>query len=586
MESTGTQTHIGTTGKKPVDFVNYLGLGLLFGLAIFLSFIKISDDDVFWQLATGRWIINHHAIPSQDIFGFVTGGQQWFPTEWLWCVLLYISYTAANSYIALEILTAIVFAGIVAFQVAAMRRSHVTTPLILFITLLVLLTTLGRILPRPHIVTALGLAITVFILYRHHFSPDAKGHSLIILPVIFLLWANMHPAVLAGLILIVLAVVAEFLRIILLRTTPGVSADQSADHVRKKFKKLSVVFLFCLTAIMLNPHGIDTYFYIYQHAQMKFLGAIHEWDSPFSISTVMVQVWFYKILLVLGIATIFYSFRKKDPLPAILYFAFALYSFQAVRLRVDFAIVTAPGTALSLQELVTLLRWDKLITFITGKVPTIALTLLIAAILCFVPGGTFYTKMGVDDRYGTGIDSTALPIRMINFVQQERIQGRPFNEFGIGGFLLWEFPEMKDFIDSRDINDTIGYLYASMYNLQPGFERNFRMLGIDNVLTYIPGQERDAGLMSASPIPYFSTHREEWKLVFWDDRSSLYVKNIPKFRSTIERYEYKILHPYLFAYQPRLFDSLRAAFPQEFQEELKRKLQEEPGGKIIRFIMR
>ena len=100
----------------------------------------------------------------------------------------------------------------------------------------------------------------------------------------------------------------------------------------------------------------------------------------------------------------------------------------------------------------------------------------------------------------------------------------------------------------------------------------------------IPGLQRDADLITTSPIPYFSTHRDDWKLVFWDDRSCLYLKNVSKFLRVIERYEYKTLHPYLFAYQPQTFDSLRTVFPIEFERELRRKLEEEPNGRVIRFI--
>lgn len=35
-------------------YLRYIAFSLLLGLAVLFGFIKLSDDDVFWQLATGR----------------------------------------------------------------------------------------------------------------------------------------------------------------------------------------------------------------------------------------------------------------------------------------------------------------------------------------------------------------------------------------------------------------------------------------------------------------------------------------------------------------------------------------------------
>ena len=62
---------------------NY-GMMLIFTVfLIFFTTFKISgDDDVFWHLATGKHIVETGHVPSEDIFGFVTEGQEWMPFEW------------------------------------------------------------------------------------------------------------------------------------------------------------------------------------------------------------------------------------------------------------------------------------------------------------------------------------------------------------------------------------------------------------------------------------------------------------------------------------------------------------------------
>jgi hypothetical protein len=42
-----------------------------------------NDGDVSWHIATGMWILDHHAIPHTDPFSFTWAGKPWVPIEWL-----------------------------------------------------------------------------------------------------------------------------------------------------------------------------------------------------------------------------------------------------------------------------------------------------------------------------------------------------------------------------------------------------------------------------------------------------------------------------------------------------------------------
>ncbi len=43
-------------------------------------------------------------------------------------------------------------------------------------------------------------------------------------------------------------------------------------------------------------------------------------------------------------------------------------------------------------------------------------------------------------------------------------------------------------------------------------------------------------------------------LVFWDDKSFLFIKNLPKFKEIIDKYEYKYVTPYNFLYQKNVLE--------------------------------
>ena len=79
---------------KENPLLNYGLLAIFFIFLVFFTTFKITgDDDVFWHLATGRFILQTGHVPSTDIFGFMTQGQVWMPFEWGWDVLTYSVYT-------------------------------------------------------------------------------------------------------------------------------------------------------------------------------------------------------------------------------------------------------------------------------------------------------------------------------------------------------------------------------------------------------------------------------------------------------------------------------------------------------------
>src|ERR1700730_15035927 len=49
----------------------------------------IRSYDFFWHLATGRWIVEHRALPVYDPFTLAAADVPWINGEWLYQVVLY-----------------------------------------------------------------------------------------------------------------------------------------------------------------------------------------------------------------------------------------------------------------------------------------------------------------------------------------------------------------------------------------------------------------------------------------------------------------------------------------------------------------
>lgn len=64
---------------------------LLFAAIALAAFGAIRSYDLFWQLSTGRWIVEHRALPRVDPFAVASDKHEWVDGEWLYEVVLYVA---------------------------------------------------------------------------------------------------------------------------------------------------------------------------------------------------------------------------------------------------------------------------------------------------------------------------------------------------------------------------------------------------------------------------------------------------------------------------------------------------------------
>ncbi len=63
-----------------------IALALLFALA---AIAPIRNYDLFWHLATGRWVVEHRALPLTDPFAVASDKHAWINGEWLFEIFAY-----------------------------------------------------------------------------------------------------------------------------------------------------------------------------------------------------------------------------------------------------------------------------------------------------------------------------------------------------------------------------------------------------------------------------------------------------------------------------------------------------------------
>src|SRR2546428_1510145 len=66
--------------------------------AVFIIAVGLpsTDSDTYWQLAMGRWMLDHHAFLRQDVFSSTVAGAHFGVGEWLGQIAFAGSFTAAG----------------------------------------------------------------------------------------------------------------------------------------------------------------------------------------------------------------------------------------------------------------------------------------------------------------------------------------------------------------------------------------------------------------------------------------------------------------------------------------------------------
>ena len=55
---------------------------LSFLLAAVVSIKNLREPDIWWQIRTGEWIIDHQKVPTVDVFSYTQQGQDWINIKW------------------------------------------------------------------------------------------------------------------------------------------------------------------------------------------------------------------------------------------------------------------------------------------------------------------------------------------------------------------------------------------------------------------------------------------------------------------------------------------------------------------------
>ena len=432
-----------------------LVFALIFWEVLFFmpKIINAGDGDLGRHITSGNLILSSGQIPTQDVFSHTMPGAPLYPKEWLSQVLFALVYRAAGLN-GIAWLTALVLAATYGLLALGLRRLGVNLAVTLAGGIMASMVGSLHVLTRPHILS--WLLFTLFLLVLEDYRRTSRQRNLWLLIPLMILWANTHGAFIYGLVLVAFY-----------------SAGALLEGDRRRAMQLFACTAVLVVASFVNPVGPSMLSHNLDFVQNRFLTDLStEYASPdlHSFST-----WPFAALLLLSVAIVGRAGQRLNWTQVILltgWSAFALYSVRNVPLYGQVAVlILAPCADTLLKEMLPattrfLARLDQFDRMVKGWVWAVAVVVLLVGLEW---SGTKLDPWGM----GNAFDPHVFPVAAVDRLIASPVEGKMFNDFNWGGYLLYRlWPDKQVFIDGwiDFYGEALTREYLQALNAEPGWE--------------------------------------------------------------------------------------------------------------------
>ncbi len=502
------------------NILGWMLISLVFLLLITFLVREVSGFDVWFHLKAGQWIVENCRVPACDMFSYTASENQYLDSHWLFQVILYLVYSMGGI-TGIQLLRIIVFIfAFVCLLKIARKNDMITSSLFLFTAVMI---TQERFLVRPEMPTVLFTGLYFLIL--HNYS-HKETKMIWLLPLLQLAWANMHGLFIIGLIIVLAYLAGGFIA--------GILKLRQNNHIwGAKWNKLLIIMLLMLATCFINPYGIRGVSYPFllfteigegANAWMKTVG---ELQPSFSASGESSVRFYYILLIALTGMSFLMNIKRINITYLILYLGFLYISVKARRNMSLFAFIAAPVAIINIRN-----GSDKIIEFtrkhnkfINVKQSVFAVFMIILSVIWIinVSTNTYYIRKNDAKRFGLGMSKSLYPAKAVDFILKNNLTGNIFNANCIGGYLIWRLnPERKVFVDGRW--EVYGQQFMDRYKSSLTDVSSFNKIADEYDINYtlfthysmesrrlLTGLYGDAG----------------WKLVWFDDIASIFIRNTP-----------------------------------------------------------
>lgn len=461
---------------------------LLFLLSLVVH--PIQSEDLFIYLSLAREFFNTGHFPVHDLFLYTIPDYPWtIMHQWLSYLLYYAAYVIGGFNLVIFFKAFLI--GLIFYVPVRLAEKNQDYLVWSFSSLLALLAMSFRTAERTSLFSDFFIILVICILISESIKPGRWKYAL---PVIFLLWVNMHPGFVVGWVVLV-----AFLFI------------HSKKYKSWEYRKLLILSLISVPVVLLNPKGLEGLLYPFHFATNEgvvFRKFYFEWMPTLSpMFRYQIHNLYVLVLIFLNLFLLFRARKKAPYFELFISLLFICYGFYAIRFlpTMCFALM-AINVALSLRQNEN---------FKSGWGTKLLVVLLAGLTIKNVLWG-HHTISGKRN-FGVGFDGRVVPSRAAQLILESPQIGNIYNSHMFGAYLSWAWQGKRKIFYHGFVTDTDFFLneYATFAQSPEKFKLQVKKYNIGAFLL-----DRFSGIESLVQILVSS---QDWKLVYKDEGSLLFL---------------------------------------------------------------
>ena len=501
-----------TANRRLFALLGFLALAY----ALFAGLRTVSDFDLGWQMATGRWIVQHHSIPSVDVLSYTAAGQPWiYP---IGAGLVFYAAYLLGGFALLSWIGAAACVG----SLALLLRKNTTIGAgvaIIAVPVIALRTT-----PRADMFTVVLFAAFLSTLWEQHRTGTAR---LWLLPLLMFAWVNLHLGFVAGLGLVGAYVIVELL--------DGAFGERRRG-AWQRLRRAAPWLVASVFATLVNPWGWGVYraLILQQRVNSQHEYLIAEWTRlPLTWSAIANTVSFrqttgaiYMLLAVAFVGAIVALFRAQWG-AALMLLGASYAGTRYMRMSALFAcvvvVVAGPVLSEAVEKPLAELKSARVRALIGPALA--ALLVVLVTVRCFdLATNRFYLRGSSESTFGAGL-SWWFPERAAEFISSHKLPGEVFNSYDAGGYVSWRLgPERRDTIDGRALVFGVQAIQRNTKLLQTSpdsllWQQEASRYGINTILLPLA---RFDGIELTKLMEFCNS--TSWSPVYLDEVSAVFVR--------------------------------------------------------------
>lgn len=395
------------------------------------------QNDTWWHLRAGDEMWSRRAVMLVDEFSFTAAGRYWPNHEWLSEVLMYLAF-AAGGLRGLTLLAAGCVTAAIALSWRLMRGTSAAKLLLMALGISSLVLVWAA---RPHVFTLVLLMSVLHLALRRQYWP---------LPLVFAVWANLHGGVALGLVAL-----------------GGIAlSDAYLFGVSRALRLVPWIGL-CFAATLLTPLGVDLWRTIPESINKSVANGIAEWRPP-QVGLRDVGFWLIAVLFLAVLA------RRWKTLTTPEAHALPVVALLLLPLALRYSRNITPFVLVALPALSQMIQWPGSLTKQHRSRERRGLNALLAC--AFLIGGVIIVLRAWA---GPSARLQWQPVSQPVLEAVRKCDGRLYNRFDDGGYLIWFARDVPVFVDSRQDPYPLDFLQEHLHHEQTGdFKSMFAKYGI------------------------------------------------------------------------------------------------------------